>query len=636
MCVKTETPERAPVKRIRTVSKQQGEKKMTKEDIVKQIIKDVGGSDNINNAWHCMTRLRFDLKDEKKVDYAALEKTPKVVGTKYQSNQLQVVIGTDVADYYAPLAKELGLDEANQGESSEKKGAVSLFMDTVSGVFGPIVPAIAGAGMIKGLMAGLVALNVISNQTDTYLVIDMIASGVFTFLPFFVAASAARIFKTNQYLAIAIAATLQFPTMTNAVAEGSISAFRLFGVLPVPVFNYAGTVIPIIFAVLALSYIYRWVDKLLPQVLRTVFTPTISLFVTGILTLTVIGPISIHLGNLLAAGVAGLFTISPVLAGIVVGAIRPIAIFTGLHHAMTPIALQNFANQGYDMLMPMMFMANMAITGATAAIYFKVKTKEEKSIILSSAVSGLLGITEPALFGILSKYKKAFIAATVGSSVASAFISFFGVRIYGYILSSIFSLPAYIGEYFVYAVLGIILAIGLSFAMSWFLVPNQAAEGDRYTNEVDLHAATHGEYVPLEDVPDEVFSTKMMGEGYAIESQDGQIFAPVSGEVTTVFPSKHAVGIKTQNGVEVLVHMGIDTVSLGGQGFEVFVKAGEQVTPQTKLAQMDLPFIKQQGKETMVIVLITNMDRVQQFSVSTDLEGRHQAGALLEKVVLNA
>ena len=257
MCVKTETPERAPAKRIRTVSKQQGEKKMTKEDIVKQIIKDVGGSDNINNAWHCMTRLRFDLKDEKKVDYAALEKTPKVVGTKYQSNQLQVVIGTDVADYYAPLAKELGLDEANQGETSEKKGAVSLFMDTVSGVFGPIVPAIAGAGMIKGLMAGLVALNVISNQTDTYLVIDMIASGVFTFLPFFVAASAARIFKTNQYLAIAIAATLQFPTMTNAVAEGSISAFRLFGVLPVPVFNYAGTVIPIIFAVLALSYIYR-------------------------------------------------------------------------------------------------------------------------------------------------------------------------------------------------------------------------------------------------------------------------------------------------------------------------------------------------------------------------------------------
>lgn len=608
---------------------------MTHEDIAKQIIKDVGGAENINNAWHCMTRLRFNLKDEKKVDYAALEKIPKVVGTKYQSDQLQVVIGTDVADYFALIAKELGLDENNSQETTEKKGIVSLFMDTVSGVFGPIVPAIAGAGMIKGLMAGLVALNVISNQTDTYLVIDMIASGVFTFLPFFVAASAARIFKTNQYLAIAIAATLQFPTMTNAVAEGSVSAFKLFGVFPVPVFNYAGTVIPIIFAVLALSYIYRWVDKVLPQVLRTVFTPTISLFVAGIVTLTIIGPISIHLGNLLADGVAGLFAISPVLAGIVVGAIRPIAIFTGLHHAMTPIALQNFANQGYDMLMPMMFMANMAITGATAAIYTKVKTKEEKSIILSSAISGLLGITEPALFGILSKYKKAFIAATIGSSVASAFISFFGVRIYGYILSSIFSLPAYIGEYFVFAVLGILIAIGLSFALSYIMVPKQEDDTVEFTNEVDLHAVSKGTYVPLEDVPDEVFSTKMMGEGFAIDSLDGTVFSPVSGTITTVFPSKHAIGIKTKNGIEVLVHMGIDTVSLMGKGFEVFVKEGEQVTSETKIAQMDLPYIQSQGKETMIIVLITNMDRVQSFSGTRTLEGQHQAGALLEKAVLN-
>lgn len=608
---------------------------MTKEEIVEQIIKDVGGADNINNAWHCMTRLRFDLKDAQKVDYASLEKTPKVVGTKYQSDQLQVVIGTDVADYYGPLAKKLGLDDKSQQISTEKKGAISLFMDTVSGVFGPIVPAIAGAGMIKGLMAGLVALNVISNQTDTYLVIDMIASGVFTFLPFFVAASAARIFKTNQYLAIAIAATLQFPTMTNAVSEGSISAFKLFGVLPVPVFNYAGTVIPIIFAVLALSYIYRWVDKILPQVLRTVFTPTISLFVAGLVTLTIIGPISIHLGNLLADGVAGLFTISPVLAGIVVGAIRPIAIFTGLHHAMTPIALQNFANQGYDMLMPMMFMANMAITGATAAIYFKVNTKEEKSIVLSSAVSGILGITEPALFGILSKYKKAFLAATIGSSIASAFISFFGVRIYGYILSSIFSLPAYIGEYFIFAVLGIAIAIASSFTITYFLVPKQPAE-ESYTNEIDLHAVAEGAYIPLENVPDEVFSKKLMGEGYAIQSETGTIYAPVTGEITSVFPSKHAIGIKTSNGAEVLVHMGIDTVSLDGRGFDVFVKVGDQVTAQTKLAQMDLDYIKQQGKETMVIVLITNMDRVQQFSGVTRLEGSHPAGAVLEKVILNA
>ncbi|WP_206912559.1 hypothetical protein IGL98_000416 [Enterococcus sp. DIV0840] len=608
---------------------------MKHEEIAKQIIEDVGGAGNINNVWHCMTRLRFNLKDEKKVDYAALEKRPKVVGTKYQSDQLQVVIGTDVADYFTPITKELGLDENSQQGDTEKKGIVSVFMDTVSGVFGPIVPAIAGAGMIKGLMAGLVALNVISNQTDTYLIIDMVASGVFTFLPFFVAASAARIFKTNQYLAIAIAAILQFPTMTAAVAEGKISAFQLFGIVPVPVFNYAGTVIPIIFAVLALSYIYRWVDKVLPQVLRTVFTPTISLFVAGLLTLTVIGPISIHLGNLLAAGVAWLFSISPVLAGIVVGAIRPIAIFTGLHHAMTPIALQNFANQGYDMLMPMMFMANMAITGATAAIYTKVKTKEEKSLVLSSAISGLLGITEPALFGILSKYKKAFIAATIGSSVASAFISFFGVRIYGYILSSIFSLPAYIGQYFIFAVLGMLIALVLSFVLCYVMVPKQEEEDDVLTNEVDLHATAKGNYIPLENVPDEVFSTKMMGDGFAIDSIDGTVFAPVNGTITTIFPSKHAIGIKTANGIEVLVHMGIDTVSLAGRGFELFVKVGDKVSIDTKIAQMDLDYIHSQGKESMIVVVITNMDRVLTLSGLRDLEGQHQAGTLLERAQLS-
>lgn len=380
---------------------------MDKVTVVKKIVKAVGGKDNVNNAWHCMTRLRFNLKDKDLINFDSINDLPGVVGSQYQNEQLQIVIGTNVDEYFQPLAQKLNLDSDNkQDTSTEKKGLVSLFMDTVSGVFGPIVPAIAGAGMIKGLMSGLVALKVISGTTQSYQVIDMLASGVFTFLPFFVAASAAKIFKTNQYLAIAIAATLQYPTMTQAVADGKITAFHLFGVIPIPVFNYAGTVIPIIFAVLALSYIYRWVDKRLPEVLRTVFTPTISLFVSGLVALAIIGPAGIYLGNWLADGVKWLFTISPILAGVIVGAIRPIAILTGLHHAMTPIALQNFANQGYDMLMPMMFMANMAITGATFAIYFKTKNKKEKSIVISAAVSGLLGITEPALFGVLTKYLK--------------------------------------------------------------------------------------------------------------------------------------------------------------------------------------------------------------------------------------
>lgn len=443
------------------------------DDVASQIIDAVGGKDNVNNAWHCITRLRFDLKDKNKIDKEKLEAIQGVQGSLYQNGQFQVIIGTDVDDYYKPVAEQLGLDAdavATEDNPGEKKGFMSLVMDTVSGVFGPIVPAIAGAGMIKGLMAGLAAIGVISSTSDTYIVLDMLASGVFTFLPFFVAASAARVFKTNVYLAIALAAAMQYPTMTAAAAAGEISSYSLFGFIPVPVLSYAGNVIPILMTVFAMSYIWRGVDKILPKVMRTVFTPMITLFVTGILAFALLGPIGDWIGDLLGVAIAWMFSASPVIAGAVFGAIRPISVFFGIHHAMTPIALQNFETQGWDNLMPMMFMANMAMMGATFAMYFKVR-KEQRGVVLSAAVSALLGITEPALFGVLSKYRKAFIAATIGSAVASVFFSVVGVKIYGYILSSIFSLVAYVGPYFPFAIIGILIAAGVSFGITWVLVP---------------------------------------------------------------------------------------------------------------------------------------------------------------------
>ena len=446
---------------------------MDKREVVKLIIQNVGGKENINNVWHCMTRLRLDLKDNNKINQENINRLDGIMGSQLQSDQYQIVIGTNVKDYYDLFSKEMELSnnaESQNNSKNSKKGIISIFMDIVSGVFGPIVPAIAGAGMIKGLLAGFIALKIISNESDTVKIIDMAASGVFTFLPFFLAVSAAKIFKTNQYLAAAIAACIMSPNMIAAAKEGAVASFSFLGFVPIPVFNYSGSVIPIIFAVWVLSYVYKMVDKVMPEVLKTVFTPTVTLFIMSFLTLSIIGPVGIYLGKGLAVIIQALFNISPVLAGLIVGAIRPVAILTGMHHAMTPIALQNFQEQGYDMLMPMMFMANMAITGATLAVYFKEKDKKEKSVILSSAISGLLGITEPALFGVLTKYKKAFLAATIGSSAASAFIAFFGVRIYGYILSSIFSLPAYIGPYFPFAVAGILIAIVLSCILSYVFV----------------------------------------------------------------------------------------------------------------------------------------------------------------------
>ncbi|WJV40200.1 PTS transporter subunit EIIC [Raoultella terrigena] len=450
---------------------------METQDAISRIIFLIGGKENINNVWHCMTRLRFDLIDDNKVEKEEIKKLPGVLGAQLQSDQFQIIIGPKVSSWYERLLAALG---PVGGEAAEKphqrKGLVSLFMDTVSGVFGPIVPAIAGAGMIKGLLAGLIALKAVPQNSDTVMIIDLIASGVFYFLPFFLAVSAAKIFKTNEYLAVAVAACLMYPTLIDAAKalaahhDGAASALWLLNAVPIPVFNYASSVIPVIFSVLALKYIYAWVDRIMPEVLKTVFTPTLALFIGALAALVIIGPVGICLGKALAWFIEGLFGISASFAGLVVGAIRPVAILTGMHHAMTPIALQNFSDRGYDMLMPMMFMANMSIAGATFAIWRVSKDRQQRTVTLSAAISALLGITEPALFGVLTRYKKAFVAATVASSLASAFIAFFGVRLYGYILSSIFSLPAYIGPYFIFALSGVAIAIVLSFTLTTLLV----------------------------------------------------------------------------------------------------------------------------------------------------------------------
>lgn len=449
---------------------------METQDAISRIIFLIGGKENINNVWHCMTRLRFDLIDDNKVEKEEIKKLPGVLGAQLQSDQFQIIIGPKVSSWYERLLAVLGpVGEEAAEKPHQRKGLVSLFMDTVSGVFGPIVPAIAGAGMIKGLLAGLIALKAVPQNSDTVMIIDLIASGVFYFLPFFLAVSAAKIFKTNEYLAVAVAACLMYPTLIDAAKalaahhDGAVSALWLLNAVPIPVFNYASSVIPVIFSVLALKYIYAWVDRIMPEVLKTVFTPTLALFIGALAALVIIGPVGIWLGKALAWFIEGLFGISASFAGLVVGAIRPVAILTGMHHAMTPIALQNFSDRGYDMLMPMMFMANMSIAGATFAIWRVSKNRQQRTVTLSAAISALLGITEPALFGVLTRYKKAFVAATVASSLASAFIAFFGVRLYGYILSSIFSLPAYIGPYFIFALSGVAIAIVLSFTLTTLL-----------------------------------------------------------------------------------------------------------------------------------------------------------------------
>lgn len=408
--------------------------------ILLELVKYLGGKENITKFWNCMIRLRFKLNDYSLINEEEIIKLKGVLGIQKQNDQYQVIVGPSANKYFSILEKELSFSSTDV-EEKNSKNLISKLLDVVSGVFGPIIPAIAGAGMLKGILSGLLALKILDGSSETVKIFDLMASA------------------------------LMYPTLIDAANTGNMDFFHFFG-LPIPVIKYSSTVIPIIMSVWAMKYIHRWVDKYMPEVLRTIFTPTITLIISIPLTLIVIGPLGTYFGQIIAWLINFMFSLSNVVAGFVVAGIRPALTVGGMHHVMTPMFFNNFETKGYDFLMPLCFMANMAMGGAAFGVFFRTKDKNKKSIIISSTISAILGITEPALFGVLIKYKMAFVAASLGAAIAGGFISFFGVRIYGYILSSIVSLPAYIGPYFIYAILGVVIAISTSAILSYLLVKN--------------------------------------------------------------------------------------------------------------------------------------------------------------------
>ena len=359
------------------------------------------------------------------------------------------------------------------------------------------------------------------------------------------------------------------------------------------------------------------------------------------MTLMVVGPVGIYCGKGLAWVIGSLFAISPTLAGIVMGAIRPVSILVGMHHAMTPIALENFATLGYDQLMPMMFIANLSIVGAAAACYFKAEGQQEKQIVGSSVISGILGITEPALFGVLTKYKKAFVAATIGSTVGSAFIGTFGVRLFGYITSSVFSIPAYIGPWFGYAAIGWIMAFAVSFGLSYFFVvkadtgkKEPAAERAETAGKADgfsaeIGAPVKGVVVPMKEIKDDVFSSGVLGTCIGVDPAEGRIVAPADGKIVQVADTLHAIGIQA-GPIEIIIHVGIDTVEMKGDGFESKVKEGQMVKKGEEILLIDLKKIADAGHPATVITAVTNTHELAE--VRQTAMGNVDAGSTLLKV----
>lgn len=413
------------------------------QEMASQIVEHVGGKDNIRSFTHCMTRLRLNVKDKGLVELEKIQQLPGCIKTQWVNDQLQIVIGPQVGSVYRQVQDLIGpAQETAQDTDAQKKGVVTRLLDVLSGIFLPVIPGIAGAGMLKAIIALLKAMGLVEQDSYTFQLFNMMADCIFYFLPFFLAVSSAKIFKTNSCLAVALAAALVHPTLLNLATAGEVASVSFFG-LPVRVVNYTYSVIPIVLGVWVLSYVYRIVDRYMPDVMKVIFTPTVVLLIMVPLELVVLGPLGSYAGSLLTSLMTWLFSVNAFVAGFVMSLIRPITVMTGMHQAFTPVVFQNLAELGYDMLLPTMFMSTMAQFGATAAMYFKTGKKEEKTLVASASFSAIMGITEPALYGVLIRYKKAFAAACIGGALGGGYISMTGFHLLSFASSSIVSLPLY-------------------------------------------------------------------------------------------------------------------------------------------------------------------------------------------------
>ncbi|WP_415272894.1 beta-glucoside-specific PTS transporter subunit IIABC [Bacillus siamensis] len=584
--------------------------------ISKEILQLVGGEENVQSVIHCMTRIRFNLYDNAKADRDGLEQTEGVMGTNISGEQFQIIIGNHVPKVYQALMEISGLrSESANKTSKQKKNVLSAVFDVISGVFTPILPAIAGAGMIKGLVALAVTFGWMSEKGQTHSILTAVGDGAFYFLPILLAVSAARKFRCNPYVAAAVAGAILHPDLTALLGSGKSISF--IG-LPVTAATYSSTVIPILLAIWLMSYVEKGIDRITPSSLKLIAVPMLTLVIVVPVTLITVGPLGAILGNDLSVGVNYLFSHAGIAAMILLAGTFSLIIMTGMHYALVPIMINNIAQNGRDYILPAMFLANMGQAGASFAVFLKSKNKTFKSLAFTTSITALMGITEPAMYGVNMRLKKPFAAALIGGAAGGAFYGVTGVA--SYIVggnAGLPSIPVFIGPTFLYALIGLFISFAAGMAAALLIgfedvqsERDEASETPGVTAGGEIiHSPIKGEVKALSEVNDSVFSGGMMGKGFAILPEEGAAVSPVEGRVTAVFKTKHAIGITSARGAEILIHIGLDTVRLDGRHFEMHVKEGDAVAPGDLLITFDIEEIKAAGFDVMTPVIITNTDQ---------------------------
>lgn len=583
-----------------------------------QILKGTGGKDNIKELFHCVTRLRFYLKDRSQVSLDSLKGLDGVIGAQYQGDQLQVIIGNEVNAVYDAIIAQTGFIHSEETLEQKKKFRVAGIFEVMAAILLPVIPILAGTGMIKGVITILTSYCGFDAASGFISVLTIAGDCAFYFFPFLVAWSAAKRFKTDTACSLALAGCLLYPTMTAGLAEGALPIHFLG--IPVPFVKYASSSIPIILTVLVLSYVYRQIDRIVPKVLRLVFTPMLVMLVMTPLTLAGIAPLANYLSRILVMVIKFLYDLSPTIAGAIVGGMRLLIVLTGMHMSLSAVCLENLNQFGYDFLLPMNTMGTLALFGVCVGVMVKAKNEENKSIGASTAISAFIGITEPGIYGVLMKFKNALIAAMIAGAAGGAIVGTFHGYATAFVNSCILSLPVFMGENFWSVCLGMAVSAGLGFILVMFLglseekepaektagqPPKQAKEKIISGNEVILAPMT-GNLIPLSEVKDQIFSSGIMGKGIAVDPDDGVITAPFDGTVVTVYPTKHAIGLRSDSGVECVIHIGVDTANLQGKYFDVKVKAGQRINARDVLAEVNLAAIIKEGYSLVTPILITN------------------------------
>ena len=594
---------------------------MEYQTLAQDILSHIGGRENIVSLVHCATRLRFKLKDNDKADAEGLKKNPGVIMVVESGGQFQVVIGNHVHDVWQAVRAEAGLsDDSPASTEDEKSGNLfSRLIDIVSGIFTPFIGILAASGILKGLLALAVVCGWLAVESGTYKIWFAASDALFYFFPLILGYTAGKKFGGNPFITMAIGGALTHPTMIAAFNASQQSGAMTQAFLGIPViwFNYSASVIPIILAAWVSCWLEKKSTRLLPASMKNFFAPLICLSVTVPLTFLLIGPLATWLSQLLANGYQWIYAFAPWLAGAAMGALWQVCVIFGLHWGLVPLMINNLAVLGHDSMLPMLLPAVMGQVGAALGVFLRSRDTRQKMLAGSSVTAGIFGITEPAVYGVNLPLRRPFIFGCVAGAIGGAVVGFSSTHVYSFGFANIFTIAQMIPPGGVDATLwggiaGTLLALLLSCGMTLVAGMPRNSTPDTAVpippGDDDVLSPMTGTVLALEQVPDSTFASGLLGQGVAIIPCDNKVIAPFAGEVASLFQTRHAIGLLSDSGIELLIHVGIDTVRLDGKPFTAHVQTGDKFKPGDLLLEFNRQAILDAGYDLTTPIIITNCD----------------------------